>query len=95
MSRQSIYGVAMVVVGLAATYAFQPSLRPYVWSAIAWSIFIMSAVVVVAVVGNILVVLYRMFTGDIPEEEWRYKEISADIRKRRPSFEPRSHPNKQ
>lgn len=94
MSRHSIYGVAMVVVGLAATYGFQPGLRPYLWPAIAWSIFIMSAMVALAVVGNILLVLYHMFTGYIPEEEWRYKELSADMRRRMPSFEPRSHPNK-
>jgi hypothetical protein len=75
MSRYSTYVVAMVVVGLAATYGFQPGLRPYFWPAIAWSIFIMSAMVVLAVVGNILLVVYHMFTGYIPEEEWRYKEL--------------------
>ena len=95
MSRHSIYVVAMVVVGLAATYGFQPGLRPYFWPAIAWSIFIMSAMVVLAVVGNILLVVYHMFTGYIPEEEWRYKELSADMRRRMPFFEPRSYPNKR
>jgi hypothetical protein len=95
MSRYSIYVVAMVVVGLAATYGFQPGLRPYFWPAIAWSIFIMSAMVVLAVVGNILLVVYHMFTGYIPEEEWRYKELSADMRRRMPSIEPRSYPNKR
>jgi len=95
MSRQSIYGVAMAVFGLAATYAFQPGLRRYVWPAIAWSIFIMSAMVALAVVGNILVVIYHMFTGCPPDEEWRYRESSDDMRKRMPSLEPRSRPNKQ
>jgi hypothetical protein len=94
MSRYSTYGVALVVVALIATYAFQPGLRQYVWPAVAWSIFILSAMIALAVVGNIVVVLYHMLVGYTPEEEGRCKESSADLRRKMPSFETRSHPDK-
>jgi hypothetical protein len=94
MSRCRTYGIALVVVGLTATYVFQPGLRPYVWPAIAWSIFILSAMIALAVLGNLVAVLYHMFVGYNAEEEWHCKESSADLRKKMPSFEPRSRPDK-
>jgi hypothetical protein len=89
MSRYRNFGVAIAVVGLAAIYALEPGLRHFLWPAIAWSIFIMSAIVAVAVVCNILVVLYHMFFGYIPEEERFFKQASADMQKEMPTFEPR------
>jgi hypothetical protein len=94
MSRGRTYGVALVLVVLAATCAFQPGLRHYVWPAIAWSIFIMSAMIALAVVGNIVAVLYQMLVAYSAEEEWRCKKSSADLREKMPSFEPRSRPDK-
>src|SRR5207253_10197462 len=77
MSRYRNYGVATAAIALAAIYALQPGLRHFLWPAIAWSIFIMSAIVAVAVVCNILVVLYHMFFGYIPEEERFFKQAST------------------
>ena len=94
MSRYRNYGVAIAVVGLAATYALQPGLRHFLWPAIAWSIFIMSAIVAVAVVCNILVVLYHMFFGYISEEERLFKQASTNLQKKMPPFEPRVHTGK-
>ena len=82
------------MIGLVAIYALQPGLRHFVWPGIAWSIFIMSAIVAVAVVCNILVVLYHMFFGYIPEEERLLKQASTDLRKKMPTFEPRVHGGK-
>ena len=94
MSRYRNYGVAIAVVGLAAIYALQPGLRHFLWPAIAWSIFIMSAVVALAVLCNILVVLYHMFFGYIPEEERLFRQASTDMQKKMPNFEPRVHSGK-
>ncbi len=94
MSRDHTYGVVIAVIVLAAIYALQPGLRHFVWPAIAWSIFIMSAIVAVAVVCNILVVLYHMFFGYIPEEERLFKQASTDMQKKMPTFEPKVHADK-
>jgi hypothetical protein len=95
MSRYRNYGVAIGVIGLAVIYALQPGLRHFLWPTIAWSIFIMSAIVAVAVVCNILVVLYHMFFGYIPEEERLFKQTSTDMQRKIPTFEPRVRPGKQ
>jgi TctA family transporter len=89
MSRYRKNGVAIAVIALAAIYALQPGPRHFVWPAIAWSIFIMSAIVAVAVVCNILVVLYHMFFGYIPVEERLLKQASTDMQTKMPNFEPR------
>jgi hypothetical protein len=94
MSRYRNFGVAIAVVGLAAIYALQPGLRHFLWPAIAWSIFIMSAIVAVAVVCNILVVLYHMFFGYIAEEERLFKQASTDMQKKMPTFETQVHAGK-
>jgi len=54
----------------------------------------MSAIVALAVVCNILVVLYHMFFGYIPEEERLFKQASTDLKKKMPTFEPRVHTGK-
>lgn len=94
MSRYRNYGVAIAVIGLAAIYALQPGLRHFLWPAIAWSIFIMSAVVALAVLCNVLVVLYQMFFGYIPEEERLFRQARTDMQKKMPTFEPRVHAGK-
>ena len=94
MSRYRYYGFAIVVIGLAAIYALLPGLRHFVWPAIAWSIFIMSAIVAVAVFCNILAVLYHMFFGYIPEEERLFRQATTDMQKKMPTFEPRVHAGK-
>ncbi len=94
MGRYRNYGVAIAVIGLTAIYVLQPGLRHFLWPAIAWSIFIMSAIVAVAVVCNILVVLYHMFFGYIPEEERLFQQTSTDMQKKIPTFEPQVHADK-
>jgi hypothetical protein len=67
MSRRASYGIALLVAGIVTAIVFVPSIRQFVWPGVAWSIFIMSAIVAIVVFGNILAVLYYMYTGYGPE----------------------------
>ena len=95
MSREQIRGVVIAVLGFVTIYALAPSLRHYVWPAIAWTIFVMSAMAALACVGDIVVVMYHMFYGYIPEDERRITHATTDIQKKRPRFEARGHTDKR
>lgn len=95
MSREQIRGVVIAVLGFVTIYALAPSLRHFIWPAIAWTVFVMSAMAALAIVGNIVVVMYHMFCGYIPEDERRVTQATADIQKKRPRFETRGHTDKR
>lgn len=63
MSRRNIYGVAFAAAGFAALFAFLPRLRPFLWPGIAWSILLVSAIAVFAVLINLGMVIFYMYTG--------------------------------
>jgi hypothetical protein len=94
MNRYITFGVTFVAVVMAAVYTIQPELRHFFWPAIAWTIFLMSAMVALVVVGNILVVLYYMFMGYPPEVDRDLQEVSADVRWKTLPFKPPSRPDK-
>ena len=94
INRYITFGVTFVAVVMAAVYTVQPELRHFFWPAIAWTIFLMSAMVALVVVGNILVVLYYMFMGYPPEVDRDLQEVSADVRWKTLPFKPSSRPDK-
>jgi hypothetical protein len=97
MSRQRTYGAALVVLGLAATYAFQPSLRNYFWPAIAWSIFVMSALITLGVLGQLVMVVYHMGVGYTSKEDEQLEAENARLRKEMLNLKPEnphSSPNR-
>ena len=67
MSKRASCGIALLVAGIVTAIVFVPSIRQFVWPGVAWTIFIMSAIVAIVVFGNILTVLYYMYTGYGPE----------------------------
>jgi hypothetical protein len=90
MSRHRAYAAALIALGLVATYAFQPGLGHFIWSAIVWIIFMMSALMVLAVLSNILMVLIHMWTGYTPKQEQRLEQDTVDLGKEMLRFEPTS-----
>jgi succinate dehydrogenase hydrophobic anchor subunit len=88
MSRQRTYGAALVVLGLAATYAFQPSLRHYFWPAIAWSIFFMSALITLVVLGQLAMVVYHMWMGVTSKEDAELEAENVRLQKEMLNLEP-------
>jgi uncharacterized membrane protein len=89
MSRRA-YAAAFVALGLVATYAFQPGLGHFMWSAIVWGILMMSTLMVLAVLANILMVLVHMWTGYTPKQEQRLEQDAVDLGKEMLRFEPTS-----
>ena len=92
MSRGSAYAVAGIVTGVAAILVFLPTLRPFLWPGIAWAIFIMAAIVALAVLGNILSVLYHTYTGYGPEGGEQAEETAA-IQQQLLRFEQQTNPS--
>jgi len=90
MSRQRTYGAALLALGLAATYAWQPSLRHYFWPAIAWSIFVMSALITLVVLGQLAMVVYHMGMGYSSKEDERLEAENAKLRKEMLNLKPES-----
>jgi hypothetical protein len=69
MGRRGAYGIAFAVVAVTVLLAFLPHLRSFVWPGIAWVLLVVSAIVVLGVVVNILVVVLSMYIGYRPANE--------------------------
>jgi hypothetical protein len=87
MSTQRTFGAVLLVLALAATYAFQPNLRHYFWPAIGWSIFLMSALITLVVVGQLIMVVCKMWMGYTSKEDERLAE-NVRMQKEMLSLEP-------
>jgi RsiW-degrading membrane proteinase PrsW (M82 family) len=70
---------ALVALGLVATYAFEPGLGHFIWSAMVWGILMMSTLTVLAVLANILMVLIHMWTGYTPKQEQRLEQDTVEL----------------
>ncbi|HST12073.1 MAG TPA: hypothetical protein VLL05_16980 [Terriglobales bacterium] len=81
MRRQHTYGAVLLVLGLAATYVFQPSLRHYFWPTIAWSIFVMSALITLVVVGQLIMVVCNMWMGYTSKEDQRLEAENVKLQR--------------
>jgi len=88
MSTQRKCGAALLVLGLAATYAFQPNLRHYFWPAIAWSIFVMSALITLVVLGQLAMVVYQMWMGYTSKEDERLEAENIRLQREMLNLEP-------
>ncbi len=81
MSTQRTCGAVLLVLALAATYAFQPNLRHYFWPAIAWSIFLMSALITLVVVGQLIMVVCNMWMGYTSKGDERLEAENVRLQK--------------
>lgn len=88
MSTQRMGGAVLLVLALAATYAFEPNLRHYFWPAIAWSIFLMSALITLAVLGQLIMVVCNMWMGYTSKEDERLEAENVRLQKEMLNLEP-------
>ena len=88
MSTQRKCGAALLVLALAATYAFQPNFRHYFWPAIAWSIFVISALITLVVLGQLAMVVYQMWMGYTSKENERLEAENVRLQKEMLNLEP-------
>lgn len=88
MSTQRTCGAVLLVLALAATYAFEPNLRHYFWPAIAWGIFLMSALITLAIVGQLIMAVCNMGMGHTPKEDERLEAEKVRLQKEMLKLEP-------
>lgn len=63
LGRRRAYGVGAAVVAIALLFAFLPRSRVLLWPVLAWTLLLVSAIVVLGVACSILVAVVSMYTG--------------------------------